>query len=671
MSPKLISLFLFSISSGIVLGNSGFTYNGFQNAPLDRDGIAEITPNGLLMLTNGTKQQHGHAFHKTPFTFKNTPNGSAVSFSTTFVFAIVPQYPDLSGHGIVFVVSPSKSLPGARPSQYLGLFNETSNGNSSNHVVAVELDTITSSEFGDINDNHVGIDINDLQSVMSAPASYFLDGGAFRNLSLISGQRMQVWIEYDGLEKLLTVAIAPFRTPRPKIPLLSLRRDISPFLLDSMYVGFSSATGSVVTSHYILAWSFQMNGQAPPLDLSRLPRLPRKGPRKTSKVLTIGLPVIMSVVVLTFISVTNLLLKRKRKFAEEIEDWELTHGGQRVSYKELYMATKGFKEKELLGIGGFGQVYRGVLGISKTEVAVKRVSHESRQGLKEFIAEIVSLGKLRHRNLVQLLGYCRRKGELLLVYDYMPNGSLEKFLFSPLGSTLSWEQRFRIIKGVASGLFYLHEEWEQVVIHRDIKASNVLIDADFNGRLGDFGLARLYGHGKDPKTTHIVGTLGYLAPEMTRTGKATKSTDVFGFGAFLLEVACGRRPIEPRASDENLILVDWVLTCWSKGNIFETTDPNLENNYVKEEMELILKLGLLCSHSIATSRPNIRHVVQFLDKDVPLPELSSCGLSSGSLTYGHSGEGFDEFAFSYPSSVSTTTRSLSVGDSLLSSGCSV
>ena len=165
--------------------------------------------------------------------------------------------------------------------------------------------------------------------------------------------------------------------------------------------------------------------------------------------------------------------------------------------------------------------------------------------MKEFVAEIISMGRLRHRNLVQLLGYCRRKGELLLVYDYMPNGSLDKFLYGKENTNLNWLQRFRILKGVASGLLYLHEEWEHVVLHRDVKSSNVLLDAELNGRLGDFGLARLYDHGTNPQTTHVVGTIGYLAPELTRTGRATTYTDVFGFGAFMLEVACGRRPIEP------------------------------------------------------------------------------------------------------------------------------
>ncbi|KAF9601008.1 hypothetical protein IFM89_014993 [Coptis chinensis] len=382
-------------------------------------------------------------------------------------------------------------------------------------------------------------------------------------------------------KKKLNVTIAPIKVPKPQIPLLSLSYDLSSIILDSVYVGFSSSTGSVLTSHYILGWSFQMNGQAQAFDLSRLPKLPPVGPQEQSKILTIGLPVSLAVLLLTVASITFIVIRWKKKYAEVFEDWELKYGPHRFSYKDLYVATKRFRDKELLGVGGFGRVYKGILPTSKIEVAVKRVSHESKQGIKEFIAEIVSIGQLRHRNIVQLLGYCLRKGELLLVYDYMPNGSLDNFLFCPSSSRLSWRQRFQIIKGVASGLVYLHEEWEQVVIHRDVKASNVLVDCEWNGRLGDFGLARLYDHGTNPLTTHVVGTLDYIAPEMTKTGKATTSTDVFSFGAFLLEVACGRRPIEPQELDESIALVDWVVSCWNRGVILETTDLSLQSDYVR------------------------------------------------------------------------------------------
>nr|XP_029119707.1 L-type lectin-domain containing receptor kinase IV.1-like isoform X2 [Elaeis guineensis] len=302
----------------------------------------------------------------------------------------------------------------------------------------------------------------------------------------------------------------------------------------------------------------------------------------------------------------------------------------------------------------------------RNSTTVKQVSHESRQGMREFIAEIVSIGRLRHRNLVQLLGYCRRKGELLLVYEFMPNGSLDKFLFNKSKLMLSWGQRFQIIKGVASALYYLHEGWEKVVVHRDIKASNILLDDQMNGRLGDFGLARLYDHGTDPQTTHVVGTLGYLAPDLTKTGKATTSTDVFAFGGFLLEVACGRRPIEIRASEEEVVLVDKVLQCWKAGTILEARDPNLGNEYIVEEMEMVLKLGLLCSHPNSKSRPPMRLVMRILERDAPLPEMSEDGWDGEISAMGK--EGFNDIGTSDSSLLSMSVCSASTMESVLLTG---
>ncbi|CDP13825.1 unnamed protein product [Coffea canephora] len=332
-----------------------------------------------------------------------------------------------------------------------------------------------------------------------------------------------------------------------------------------MYIGFSSSTRSVLTSHCLLGWT------------------PTIGPKKTSKVLTIGLPIILIISLPIAISGIIYQVRIKKKFAEVLEDWEHDYGYHRFKYKDLYITTKMFRDRELLGRGDFGKVYIGVLPSSKLEVAVKRVSHDSMHGIKEFVVEIVSIGGLRHRNLVPLLG------ELLLVYECMPNGSLD---------------RFRVIRGVASGLFYLHEGWEQIVIHRDVKASNVLLDSELNGRLGDFRLARLYDHGIDPQTTHVVGTLGYLAPEPTRTGKATTRTDVYTFGAFLLEIVCSRRPIEPHSPIEDDILVDRP-----------------------------------------TTRPSMRQVVLYLDRALALLDLHSLGISATRLSFA-SQEGFNDFNLS-------------------------
>lgn len=307
----------------------------------------------------------------------------------------------------------------------------------------------------------------------------------------------------------------------------------------------------------------------------------------------------------------------------------------------------------LVGVGGFGRVYKGVLQSSKLEIAVKRVSHDSKQGMKEFIAEVVSIGRLQHRNLVQLLGYCRRKGELLLVYEYMANGSLDKHLYSEGDKrVLDWDQRLQIIKGIASGLLYLHEEWEKVIVHRDIKTSNVLLDSEMNSRLGDFGLARLYDRGADPLTTHVVGTIGYLAPELGRSSKATPLTDIFAFGIFILEVTCGRRPIMQVPEGEQHVLVDWVLEHWHKGSITEIVDTKLHGNYNVDEVCLVLKLGLLCSHPLSNARPNIRQVMKYLTGDMAMPELVPTHHSFHTLALMQN-QGFDSYVMSYPSSTAS------------------
>uniref|UniRef100_A0ACD5V0R3 Uncharacterized protein n=1 Tax=Avena sativa TaxID=4498 RepID=A0ACD5V0R3_AVESA len=602
-----------------------FTYNGFVGANLTLDGGTTVTPNGLLMLTNGSLQMKGQAFHPSPLPLCAEANGTGTvrSFSTTFVFAIFGQYANLSSHGLAFFATASREvLSTALPGQFLGLLNVTNGGgNRRDNIFAVELDTLLNSDFRDIDSNHVGVGVNSLISLESASAGYYDDGtGRFQNLSLISRKAMQVWVHYDGMDTQITVTMAPMGMARPKKPLLQTSVNLSGVLQSTAYV--------MSTRHFVLGWSFALDGSAPALDISELPALPRAWPKPRSKVLEIVL-LIASATLLVAVGIgIYLFVRRRLKYSELREDWEDAFGPHRFSYKELYHATKGFSDKNLLGKGGFGSVYKGKLRKPRSiEIAVKRVSHESRQGMKEFVAEVSSIGRLRHRNLVPLLGYCRRKGELLLVYDHMPNGSLDKYLYDRSTRTLDWRQRLHIIRGVAAGLLYLHEDWEQVVIHRDVKASNVLLDSEMNGRLGDFGLARLYDHGANAQTTHVVGTMGYLAPELGHTGKATTSTDVFAFGAFLLEMTCGRRPIEQHERESTIVLVDWVTEQWRKGTIIHAVDTRIPNGFSLDKVTLVLKLALLCSHPLPTARPTMRQVMKYLNGDMLLPELSSVYLS--------------------------------------------
>ncbi|XP_076925164.1 L-type lectin-domain containing receptor kinase V.9-like [Bidens hawaiensis] len=612
----------------------------------------------------------GHTFYSRPFRFKPSPSGSAVSFATSFVFGIVPDDPRYTFHGMTFAIAPSKDVIDASSSQHLGLFNRTNDGNSSNHVVALELDTFKNLELADIDSNHIGLDINSVVSVFAATAGYYNDEtGEFVNLTLASSQRIRAWIEYDGVLKQLNVTVSPLHLKKPKKPLASLHKDLSPYLLEQMFVGFTSATGVLLEKFYVLAWSFKMNGKPDEIDVSSVPALPVKAKSNKRKHLIIILGASVSaLLIITSASIVGVFLyiKRKRKFAEVLEGWEVQYGPHRFSYKDLYKATKGFKESELLGKGGFGQVYKGTLPELGAQVAVKKVWHESGQGMKEFVAEIATIGRLRHPNLVRLLGYCRRKGELFLVYDYMPNLSLDSLLFNSNSSMiLTWKQRVKIITGVAEALAYLHEEWVEVIIHRDVKASNVLLDADLNAKLGDFGLARFSDNGNEAKTTHLAGTLGYIAPELARKGKATTATDIFAFGAFCLEVVCGRRPVEVKGRQEAVILVDWVLDCWFKGELLKTVDPKLEQEMDAEEMGLVLKIGLLCSHSVAAVRPSMSQVLRFLRKQEPLPEDFDTVLD---IREDYSGRLGDASSSAYFSQIQYSTASLPATESFLSSG---
>ncbi|KAM0822010.1 hypothetical protein ACQ4PT_071790 [Festuca glaucescens] len=594
-----------------------FIYNGFQHAAdLSLDGSASILRGGALQLTNDSTNLMGHAFLVPPVPM--LVNKAVVSFSTAFVFDIVTVGRG-GGHGLAFVVAASKVLPGASAEQYLGLLGKGNLGNSSNHVFAVEFDTVQASGLlNETNGNHVGVDLNSLVSTLSEPAGYFTDDDG-RNVSvpLESAQPIQAWVEYDGRARVLNVTIAPASVPtRPHRPLISHAIDLTAIFKQDMYVGFSAATGKLASSHYILAWSFRTDGVAQSIDLSRLPKVPKTPappPSLSTVIMIVALSCAATLVMVVVAIGVALWLRRRAALAETLEEWELDHP-HRFPYKELYRATKGFKNSELLGAGGFGQVYRGVLRRSGDTVAIKRISSNGSQGMREFVAEISSLGRMRHRNLVELRGWCKRGQDLLLVYDFMSNGSLDAHLFgagvSPSPALLSWEQRVRILRGVASGLVYLHEGWEQVVVHRDVKASNVLLGADMSARLGDFGLARLYEHGADPATTRVVGTLGYMAPELTVTGKATTASDVFAFGGLLLEAASGRRPINPVTG---VNLVRWVRDHGVKGDLVRAVDDRLDGWYDKEEARLVLWLGLACSQWQPQARPSMRQVCQYLD----------------------------------------------------------
>uniref|UniRef100_A0ACD5YF14 Uncharacterized protein n=1 Tax=Avena sativa TaxID=4498 RepID=A0ACD5YF14_AVESA len=492
----------------------------------------------------------------------------------------------------------------------------------------------------------------------------------FQSTKLNSDRPMQVWIHYNDTEHKLDVTLEELSNQINQfeplgLPQLSSTVNILPLLsnFDHVYAGFYAADGRVNCSQYVLGWSFMINGQAPPLNPFDLPRvLPNPPIEKHHNKHILHMRILLPVTFVTTVLVLLVVLFSydvkswlKKTFAHE--KWEIDCGVlQSFTYKDIFIATSGFSKRALLGKGGFGRVYKGVLAVPQQTMAIKRVSPESKQGMKEFMAEITILGHLRHRNLVQLIGYCRHRKELLLVYDYMPNGSLDAYLHKKDKPTLDWAQRLHIIKGVASGLVYLHEDWEKVVIHRDIKVSNVLLDDGMNGRLGDFGLARSHDHKVDVHTTRVAGTWGYIAPELARLGKATKATDVYAFGIFMMEVACGRQPIEVSAHGEPRLLADWVFDTWQTGSLTDAMDTRLEQSHVTEEVELVLKLGLLCSHSLPKERPCMRLVMQYLESDATLPNFLPSFFTANSSK----DEGFEDQVVPSPS-VATSITDLSGG----------
>ncbi|CAL0302840.1 unnamed protein product [Lupinus luteus] len=316
------------------------------------------------------------------------------------------------------------------------------------------------------------------------------------------------------------------------------------------------------------------------------------------------------------------------------------------SYAELFIGSNGFNEDEVVGIGGFGKVYKAVLPSDGTVVAVKCcLAEKGKQFEKSFAAELTAVADLRHRNLVRLRGWCVHEDQLYLVYDYMPNRSLDRKLFGRnenlKAELLSWGQRVKIVKGLAAALYYLHEQLETQIIHRDVKTSNVMLDSHYNARLGDFGMARWLEHEIEYKarktspridqfrlgeTSRIGGTIGYLPPEsLERPNNSTSKSDVFSFGIVVLEVVSGRRAINLTYPDDQIILLDWIRRLSDEGKLLEAGDARLpDGSYRLNEMQHLIHIGLICTFHDPKLRPNMKWIVEALsDFSCKLPTLPS------------------------------------------------
>ncbi|KAI3721396.1 hypothetical protein L2E82_32406 [Cichorium intybus] len=350
------------------------------------------------------------------------------------------------------------------------------------------------------------------------------------------------------------------------------------------------------------------------------------------QLLTIVLPILAVLVGLSVV-LYAISIKRKRSYMKnrgrrvqsidrqystdvEKEDLELNF----LSLSIIAKATNNFSVDNKLGEGGFGPVYKGVLENGQ-EIAVKRLSKTSEQGYDEFYNEVVCVARLQHRNLVKILGYCMDGDERILIYEYMTNKSLDLFLFDETKSCkLEWNRRFSIINGIARGMLYLHQDSRLRIIHRDLKAGNILLDRDMNPKISDFGLAREFeGNQITAKTKKVVGTYGYISPEYALHGRFSVKSDVFSFGVLVLEIVSGKKNREFSHEDlcDNLLGHAWRL--YTEGKSLDLICPSLRDSCNILEVNRSIHVGLLCVQNYAHDRPTMSSVVMMLGGDGSLP----------------------------------------------------
>ncbi|BBN15737.1 protein MpRLK-Pelle_RLCK-Vb [Marchantia polymorpha subsp. ruderalis] len=299
--------------------------------------------------------------------------------------------------------------------------------------------------------------------------------------------------------------------------------------------------------------------------------------------------------------------------------------GHWYTLRELEAATEGFAEANVLGEGGYGIVYRGQL-VDGTLVAVKKLLNNRGQAEKEFRVEVDAIGRVRHKNLVRLLGYCAEgAAHRILVYEYVDNGNLEQWLHGPLANSnaLNWDARMKIVMGTAKGLAYLHEALEPKVVHRDVKSSNILVDGQWNAKVSDFGLAKLLGSGKSHVTTRVMGTFGYVAPEYANTGLLNERSDVYSFGVLLMEIITGRDPVDYSRPSGEVNLVDWLKMMVGNRRSEEVADPRLEIKPTSRALKRALLVALRCVDPDSVKRPKMGQVVHMLEaEDFPFRDVS-------------------------------------------------
>ncbi|PON73653.1 Mitogen-activated protein kinase kinase kinase [Trema orientale] len=334
----------------------------------------------------------------------------------------------------------------------------------------------------------------------------------------------------------------------------------------------------------------------------------------------------MGFLVKSLCTVSWLVLRRLRKTKHERKPSRSTLASslpgqlcRRFSLSEIEAATNRFHQDLLIGKGGFGNVYRGYIDDGSMAVAVKRLKQGSQQGAKEFVREIEMLSQLRYVHLVSLIGFCDDNGEMILVYEYVANGTLRHHLYGSDNDPLSWKQRLEICIGAARGLHYLHTGVKDTIIHRDVKSSNILLDDKWVAKVGDFGLSKV-GMNETPVSTMVMGTFGYLDPEYDRTRKLTEKSDVYSFGVLLFEVLCARKPIDMKLDHAQKNLASWARTCIRKRTIQNIIDPVLMGRIAPECFKMFVELAESCVRDGRIQRPTMGDVMEKLEFVLELQE---------------------------------------------------
>ncbi|CAK7324282.1 unnamed protein product [Dovyalis caffra] len=578
----------------------------------DEKGAIQIPDESHL---SDLRHQAGRAIYSYPIRMLDPLTGTPASFEATFSFQFSNSsasshanftggFNNTGGSGLAFIMVPDEFTVG-RPGPWLAMLNDACEDNYK--AAAIEFDTRQNPEFGDPNDNHVGINLGSIISTTTVNAS---DAGVYFKDGLIHQAR----ILYNGSRRWMEVSLG-------SKPVFSGSLDLSPFLNEYMFVGFSASTGNLTQIHNIYSWSFTSTSQAslrvPSAETCESKIMERYGLgvlssqshssiKEPSRSLLIFISV-MALAIAVFASLFYICRRRNNQakaviFPDKRQRPRPPNKPRRFTISEVSSATRGFHEYEILGSDSKGTYYRGKLP-NGCQVAIKRFSAQflsSQIGMdrRRLLKEISTISRVRHPNLVPIRGWCQDNRETMVVYEFFPNGSLDKWLFGV--GVLPWTRRLKVVKDVADGLGFLHSKQ---LAHKNMKATNIFLDVSFRAVLGDFGFV--------------------LSSTESRRFEASVSqkADVFEFGIFVLEVVSGRGRLESEVRQEERDLLDFA---WRMHEIDEKArlvDRRMGSVVNLEQAIRVLEIGLLCTLNENKGRPCMEEVVEFLNLDKSIPEL--------------------------------------------------